>query len=193
MWNRTRALRELGVTLDVVATVDKEPPSENREQAERFVRKLFLAKRESGRKGLLSLRAGHAAIRSSLRNVPLEEEYDAVILQTEFASDILANLLLRRKATVIRVDNDEFRYHLATAKAEPSLVLEAYYLFEALRVGIHSRRVPGSVDMLWFVSHDEMEAHRKKQKGSQSVAFILPQWIFPFSIDSRLKGSRPCL
>ena len=184
MWNRTRTLNELGVTVDLVATVGKEPSSESRAQVERLVRRLYLTKRDSGRKGLLSLRAGHVAIRSSLRTLFLEDKYDVVLMQTEFTSDILRNPTLRYRTSIVRVDNDEFDYHIQTARTEPSLVMKLYYYFEALRVRLHSKRILPAVEMLWFVSHDEMDRYRERADPDrkQCIDFM------PTAVDFNLLG-----
>jgi len=162
MWNRIRALHRLGARLDVIVTAAAMPADTDREKVEALVHRLIFCKRESGRKGILSLKAGPVAIRSSLRTVKLEDQYDVVLMQTEFTSDILRNKTLRHKVAIVRVDNDEYAFHLQTAKAERSLLLKLYFLMEALRVRIHASRILPAMDMLWFVSHDELGRYRSR-------------------------------
>src|ERR1039458_450385 len=158
-WNRIQAMHQIGITVDVVVTVAAEPSPRDREVVASLVRNLMFCRRESGRKGLLSLRPGHVAIRSDLRNVRLPDSYDAVLLQTEFTSDILRNPTLKAGFTIIRVENDEFAFILQTAKAEKSIPLKAYFLFEALKIKFHTSRTLPRVDMLWFISHRELEKY----------------------------------
>jgi len=174
MWNRIQTLHQLGITVDVLATVAKEPSFQDREVVACLVRNLMFCRRESGRKGLLSLRPGHVAIRSNLRNVQLPDSYDAALLQTEFTSDILRNPTLKAGFTIIRVDNDEFAFHLHTAKAEKSIPLKAYLLFEAFKVKLHTSRTLPRVDKLWFVSHRELEKYEqaRSENRGHSIDFL---------------------
>jgi polysaccharide biosynthesis protein PslH len=174
MWNRIQALRALGATVDVIVTAAAEPPKSDREKVENLVRHLFISKRQSLRRGVLSLRPGHVAIRTDLRCVDLNDDYDAVLMQTEFTSDILLNKTLKYKISVVRVDNDEYAFHIQTAKAERSWPLKLYYYLEALKIRRHTSRMLPKADMLWFVSHDERARYqgRFRPLKPQGTAFL---------------------
>ena len=118
MWNRIQVLHGLGVTLDVVVTAAQDPPNSDRETVEKVVRRLIFAKRRRGIYGLFSIKPGQTVIRSDLRSVKLEDEYDAVLMQTEFTTDILLNKTLKRHMAIIRVENDEYAYYLLSTRDE---------------------------------------------------------------------------
>ena len=173
MWNRIQVLHSLGVEVDVVATVAEEPPEQDRRRVESLVRRLIFTKRERGAKGIFNLTPGFVAIRRSLRDVRLDESYDAVLLQTEFVTDILRNRTLEARTTIVRVDNDEYRYAMQMVHAERSLSRKLYYLFEAQRIRLHTARILPAVDLLWFVSHDERQRYdQQKHPRAQIVSFL---------------------
>lgn len=173
MWNRIRVLHSLGIELDVVATIVEEPPEQDRRRVECLVRRLIFTKRERGAKGIFHFAPGLVAIRRSLRDVRLEDSYDAVLLQTEFVTDILHNRTLAARTTIIRVDNDEYRYAMQMVHAEKSLSRKFYYLFEAQRIRLHTARILPAVDQLWFVSHDERQRYeQQKHPRAQTVSFL---------------------
>jgi len=173
MCNRIQALHSLGVTVDLIATVATEPGDPDREKIANYVRRLIFSRRERSIRGLLSLKPGQAAIRSALRRVELVEDYDVILMQTEFVSEILRNKTLKARVKIVRVDNNESAYYLQTAKAESSWLLKFYYLQEAIRVRNLSSRIFSKMNSLWFVSHDELELYRKNNpKSSQRSAFV---------------------
>ena len=184
MWNRILALRDLGVTVDLIVTVATEPDDSARRKVANCVRRLIFSRRARGIRGLFSVKAGQAAIRRDLRDVELIENYDVVLMQTEFVSEILNNRTLSAKATIIRVDNDEHAYYLQTGRAERSWIWKLFYFQEAVRVRNLSSRILPIVDMLWFVSHDELERYNSRDVNlKQSTAFV------PTAIDLRLLGT----
>jgi glycosyltransferase involved in cell wall biosynthesis len=187
MWNRIQSLHSLGVTLDVIVTAKVKPSDSDRDEVEKLVRRLFICKRKSGRCGVFSMRPGHVAIRTDLLRVKLEDQYDAVLMHTEFTSDILLNKTLKYKVAIVRVDNDEYSYHLQTAKAERSLLLKLYFVLEAFRIRRHTSRILSTTDMLWFISHDELGRYKQHHDphNRQRTAFV------PAAIDLKLIGEFP--
>jgi glycosyltransferase involved in cell wall biosynthesis len=163
MWNRIQALHSLGITFDVIATVREEPLAADRSKVETLVRRLIFSKRKRTLYGFLSFQPGQTAIRSGLRHIPLSEEYDVVLMQTEFASEILFNKILRYRTSIIRVDNDECAFYKQMAKAERSPLLKLYFYQEALRIKLSSSRILRSVSALWFISFDELSRYCQQQ------------------------------
>ncbi len=174
MWNRIQALHSLGITFDVIATVRDEPVPTERSRVESLVRRLIFSKRKRTLRGFLSFKPGQTAIRSDLRNIPVDEEYDVVLMQTEFSSEILRNKTLRYRTSIIRVDNDEYTFYKLTAKAERSALLKLYFYQEALRIQDSSARMLRSVDALWFVSYDELGRYSRQPRpnATQTLSFV---------------------
>jgi glycosyltransferase involved in cell wall biosynthesis len=188
MWNRIQALHRLGVTLDVVVTNRGEPSLADRTKVESVVRRLIFAPRQRTMHGLLALRPGQTVIRSALRRVQLEDDYDVVILHTEFCAEILHNATLRYRRSVIRVDNDEYAFYRNTARSERSWLLKFFFLQEAFRIKFSSERLLESADMLWFISSDELGRYKERHpvNPGQVTAFV------PTAIDMKLLD-RPSL
>jgi glycosyltransferase involved in cell wall biosynthesis len=182
MWNRIQSLHGLGLTLDVIVTAGAEPPKADRERVEKLVRRLIISKRRRSLWGLLSIKPSQTAIRSSLRRANLEDQYDVVLMHTEFATEILLNKSLRYKAAIIRVDNDEYAYYIQTAKAERSWLGKLYFLQEAFRIRRHIARMLPAMDMLWFISHDELGRYKQRwdPHDRQPTAFV------PSAVDRNL-------
>jgi len=187
MWNRIQSLHGLGVTLDVIVTAAAEPPKADRERVEKLVRRLIVSKRQRSLYGLLSIKPGQTAIRSSLRRAMLEDQYDVVLMHTEFATEILLNKSLRYRTAIIRVDNDEYAYYIQTAKAERSWFRKLYFLQEAFRIRRHIARMLPAMDMLWFISHDELARYRQRwdPHDRQRTAFV------PSAVDLSLLDEPP--
>jgi glycosyltransferase involved in cell wall biosynthesis len=161
MWNRVLALNALGVTLDLIATVKEMPMDVALERVQDKVRNLHIMKRKSLQAGLLHWKPVQVVIRSQLRSLQINEDYDFVLMQSEFVTEILNNPTIKWRKIIIRVDNDEFAYQIITAKEEGNFVRKLYYLQEAVRIKMHSIVSFRSADMLWFVSHDDLTKFRK--------------------------------
>lgn len=156
VWNRLRALREIGVQVDAVFTVRDMPADAAVEAVREYVKSVHIIRRKPPRSGLLSWKPSQVAVRSGLRSLDVNGDYDVLLMQSEFVTEVLHNPRIKWRASIIRVDNDEFSYHMEAAKAEPSLVRKLFLLQEAGRVKAHSRAALRGADYLWFVSHDEM-------------------------------------
>lgn len=187
MWNRIQSLHRLGVTLDVIVTAAAEPPKSDKEKVGNLVRRLIISKRQRSLYGLLSIKPGQTAIRSDLRRAKLEDQYDAVLMHTEFTTEILLNKSLKYRMAIIRVDNDEYAYYIQSAEAERSWLLKLYFLQEAFRIRRHTARMFPAMDMLWFISHDELARYKQRwdPHDRQRTAFV------PSAIDLKLLDEPP--
>jgi polysaccharide biosynthesis protein PslH len=188
MWNRIQELVQIGAQVDVIATVKELPPAEARKRVEDKVHSLKIMVRKPLRSGLLSFKPVQVAIRAGLRQIRLDSEYDSVIMQTEFTAEILRNSTLKTKTTAIRVENDEFAYHLGNARSTRSWKGKLYYLQEALRVKLYSARAFAQVNSLWFISNDELARYKQKRSPADAEKAL----FLPCGVDLR-KLKRPTL
>lgn len=174
MWNRIQTIHNIGITVDVIVTPSDEPSAIHRQKVESIVRHLTICRREPSRKGLFSLKPTAVIVRRALRDVALTEDYDFVLLQTEFVSEILQNKTLKSSRVIVRVDNDEATYLFHTARSEASPLLKIYYLQEALRVKWHTAHILPRAEMLWFVSHSELERYKAEHSKirRQATEFV---------------------
>jgi len=175
MWNRIQELVQIGAQLDVIATVKEPPPPEALRAVEEKVHSLDLIVRRPLKSGLLSFKPVQVAIRAGLRQITLNSEYGSVIMQTEFTAEILRNPTLKARRTAIRVENDEFAYHLGNARSTRSWKGKLYYLQEALRVKLYSARAFSRVNSLWFISNDELARYKQQRSSADAEkALFLP-------------------
>jgi glycosyltransferase involved in cell wall biosynthesis len=178
MWNRIQALVQLGVQVDVIATVKELPPPEAQKAVEEKVHSLYLIERKSLRSGLLSFKPVQVEIRTGLRHIRLSAQYDTVIMQTEFTAEILRNPTLNAKWTAIRVENDEFAYQLGTARSTRSWKGKLYFLQEALRVKFYSARAFSRVNSLWFISINELTRYKQHHSAAETKkALFVPSGV----------------
>jgi polysaccharide biosynthesis protein PslH len=189
MWNRIEALHRLGVTVDLVVTVKEEPPQSALKEVSRKVRSVHILTKARLRAGILHWEPVQVAIRRGLRKVALHAEYDAVLLQSEFVTEILKNPTIRWGQSIIRVDNDEYAYQIESARAEPSLLRRLYFLQEALRVRMFSYAAFRKVDALWFVSHDDLEKFTSARGSGNRPAIH----FMPTAVNLRLLDRSPHL
>jgi polysaccharide biosynthesis protein PslH len=188
MWNRIQELVQIGVQLDVIATVKEPPAPEALRAVAEKVHALDLLVRKPLKHGLLSFQPVHVAIRAGLRHIKLSSEYDSVIMQTEFTAEILRNPSLKTKRTAIRVENDEFAYHLGNARSTRSWKSKLYYLQEALRVKLYSAQAFSRVNSLWFISQDELRRYKQQRSPADAEKAL----FLPCGVDLR-RLQRPTL
>lgn len=188
MWNRVKALHSLGVQLDVIATVKEMPSADSLKTVQEQVRSLRLIKRKPLSSGLFTWRPVQVAIRNELRFMQINKKYNFLLMQSEFVTEILRNRTIEWETSIIRVDNNECSYNIRTAKAEHSLIRKLYYLQEALRMKWHSKVAFKNVDVLWFISHEEMEGYDKSFETHSTARSL----FMPSSVDLDLMD-RPSL
>jgi polysaccharide biosynthesis protein PslH len=188
MWNRVQALHQLGVQLDVIATVKEEPGAEALKTVKDQVRTLHLVKRKSLFSGLFHWKPVQVKIRSGLNSLHIGQDYDFLLMQSEFVTEILRNPTIRWRKSIIRVDNDEYVYQMRTAKEERSLARKLYYFQEAFRIKSHTTKSFREADMLWFVSHEDLTSFRNAS-GDNNYSRSL---FMPTAVDLS-KMSRPNL
>jgi polysaccharide biosynthesis protein PslH len=178
MWNRIQELVQIGVQLDVIATVKDFPPPEALRVVKEKVHSLDLVVRRPLKSGLFSFKPVQVAIRTGLRHIALHSEYDIVIMQTEFTAEILRNPTLKAKRTAIRVENDEFAYHMGTARSTKSWKGKLYFLQEAMRVKLYSARAFSRVNSLWFISKEELARYKQRRSPADTEkALFLPSGV----------------
>lgn len=167
MWNRIQTMHNIGVTVDVIATPSDEPSAIHRNKVESVVRRLTICRRAPSKTGLFSLKPTAVMVRRALRDVALTDDYDFVVLQTEFVSEILHNKTLKCSRAIIRIDNDEAGYLLQTARSETSPLFKLYYFQESLRVKWHTAHILPRAEILWFISHSELERYKARHSNIQ--------------------------
>jgi hypothetical protein len=156
MWNRIRAFHRFGAQVDVIATVKEFPNTEDLRTVQNQVRNLRIIKRKSFLSALLRWKPLLVAVREELGFLQIDEEYDLLVMQTEFVTEILKNRTATWQKSIIRVENDEYSFQIKAARAQRSLVRKLIYFWEAIRIKSHAIASFQDADMLWFISHDDL-------------------------------------
>ena len=131
--DRIHVLRELGLTVDVLATVGKHYGVLTMAELIKDVDTCYAVQRRSGFFDMLGLlQTGQEFSRRGLADVELKKSYDFVILEGHQVSYVLNNPTLKAQHKILRVNNDERLYFLQLAKSKIGLG-SLYYLLEAMR------------------------------------------------------------
>lgn len=156
IYTRLEAMHKAGYEIDLVATV-RHLPSESELNAIRpMVKSIQIVQRHRKISDLISTKPFHYETRRDITTVPLEGEYLAAIIESEFVGGILDNPALRARHHILRVHNDEA--YLARCLAESAGTLKERILLsaESLKFRLYSPGLISRCDVLWYISATEM-------------------------------------
>ena len=192
IWNRLQALQRIGVSVDLVLTVKRRLPQEQREAIEGTVQRLVLVQRQPLAFALAGRNPVQMGVRSRLRTVDLSQSrYDVALLDNEFCGEILHNRSLNARRIAVRVQNDEEAYQRRLADTAHDPLRRLYFGMEARRMASYIPRLWRKVDALWFISSNELS--RFNQWADDEVSkgiFTLPNGSFlPAGLDLNKAGS----
>ncbi len=122
-----------------------------------LVDNLWIVPRTRNPSALLSLKPFHYQTRLGVKAVALTNDYDAVLLESEFVGGILENPTLRASRRILRVHNDESHLYRSLAEDASSFVQRASFLAESFKFRRYSPHVIKQCDQLWYISSKEME------------------------------------
>jgi glycosyltransferase involved in cell wall biosynthesis len=188
MWNRIRAFHRFGAQVDVIATVKEFPNTEDLRTVQNQVRNLRIIKRKSFLSALLRWKPLLVAVREELGLLQIDEEYDLLVMQTEFVTEILKNRTATWQKSIIRVENDEYSFQIKAARAQRSLVRKLIYFWEAIRIKSHAIASFQDADMLWFISHDDLMGYKKRTQSDVHISAV----FMPSAVDLTVRN-RPSL
>jgi glycosyltransferase involved in cell wall biosynthesis len=172
IWNCIKALKSIGFSVDLAATVKESPRHEEIEHIKSYIRTVHCCRRKNRIIDMFSLLPLQTKSRKGLKAIRLNAEYDVVLLETEYTYLILGNPTLRAKARVARIQNNEQLYFKELCRAAGIGIPKLYYYLESLRFGRVSRLIRGQVASMMFISRDEHIAFRDKHPEINSV--VLP-------------------
>jgi len=174
MWNRIVSLKRLGFSLDLVATVRREPKQEHIDAVQAVVERVWIVRRNRRVSSVLSLVPFQVRSRMALQTVPLSGAYEAVVLESEYVSPILENERLAAKLRILRLATDEPRYYRELRGSARRWMERCFYLVEALKFDRFSPRMKSQCDLLWFISDLERTHHLEACPGDSLKAVFLP-------------------
>src|SRR5271170_3091466 len=157
IYARLKAMHEAGYEIDLVATVREDPTDADLDGIRGMLRSISIVHRHRSVFDLLSLKPFHNRTRDNIETIPLEREYLATIIESEFVAGILDNPSLRTRHRILRVHNDEANLHRSLAESASKLKDRFLFALEARKFAYYSPRVIERCDMLWYLSAEEME------------------------------------
>lgn len=193
MWARVLVLKEMGYRVDLLATVN-EPPGEELIQFVRSqVGNLWILPRRRGLQSALSLLPFQVRSRIDLQTIPLDQYYDAVLLESEYVAAFLKNPAAQKAKIILRVHNEQVSYFREFAEGTTNWLKKMYYYSESMKFRRYSARVMRTCDLLWFISDNERQAYAQKSPQNDSKSFFVPTHVKPTDLRAYAAGRRTAL
>lgn len=175
VWGRIQAMNRLGYSIHALVMAPKEPIEQHRLAAMRqFVERLDFVERWPMRRSLVTFVPVLVSRNNTLASVPLNEQYDITLGESDYVFPIFNNPKLQTKLRILRVHNNESKYMWELAQTEESFRWKLFFSIEALRflpfIKSHRRRV----DSMWFISQQESENFLRDCPLSDCTASWLP-------------------
>jgi glycosyltransferase involved in cell wall biosynthesis len=170
-------LNALGYNIDLIATDSKTPTGADLAAVHAKVRNVLCLPRKRRYRQALSLRPYQVENRRELRAVPLSDEYDFVLLETEYVADILLNKDLKARYCLLRVHNNEIRYYRSLSKSCTKMIEKSLFFIDSIRFRLFLPTVWDKFQQLWFISDSERKEFVAKRPWDASKAFFIPPRI----------------
>jgi glycosyltransferase involved in cell wall biosynthesis len=173
-----QSMRRLGYKVHAVVTARKGERDDASLAALRSVAyRVDFVERAPRLKGLASLKPILISSNNPLAEVPLSEDYDVTLAESEHAIPIFDNPQLRTKVRILRVHNNERKYMWELARADERLGWKLFFAAEAFRYFLGGERIYRKLglDALWFISRQEFEGFSRGWPSLNAV----PTWLPP--------------
>lgn len=174
IWVRLQTFVRMGYTVDLLATSKIVPRESEMSVVKKAVRNFWLLERRNRPWHLLSAKPLQAVSRSSLATVPLSDYYDLAWLEGEYVEPVLHNPLLRARRVFMRFQNDEYAYFKQLASSTRHPLKRFYYQSEARKLQGLSQRLYHSMNKLFFISIEEMNALTQHDPDIKARSVLLP-------------------
>lgn len=174
IWGRLQALKALGYTVEMIATVKSLPDDESLREIRKICSNVQIIERRRKWRSMLSLRPFQLISRLDLQNAPLSASYDAAILEGEYVTTILKNKSFDTRVRILRVHNDSARNFEQLAKSETSFLRCIFYRMEAAKSRAHFDEIVRAFDLFWFISNNEYQTFLHNHPGLAGASCFLP-------------------
>lgn len=158
VWERIKGLNMLGCTVDLLVTDKLNPTQQQLEILKQHIRHFFFARRKNRIGQMFGNLPLQLLSRKNLSAVEINQNYDLVILESEFCWPVTLNKSITYKNIAVRVHNIESHYFKMLGKSSDSLKEKIYYKIEAFKIRKLSALVFSKADRLWFISKDDLDS-----------------------------------
>lgn len=156
VWERIKGLTSLGHVVDLVVTDKVNPTQKQIDEIALHTRHFFFSRRKNQLQQLFSNLPLQFLSRKELASIAINQDYDLVVLESEFCWAITLNKSITYKNIVVRVHNIESHYFKMLGKSSSSLKQKIYYKLETSKIKHLSALVFDKADKLWFISKDDL-------------------------------------
>ena len=177
VWSRLLVLQEMGYRVDLLATVNTIPSQDLMRTVREHVDNLWIVLRKRGFRSFLSFLPFQVGSRKDLRNIHLDQTYDAILLESEYVAAFLRNPAVRPARVILRIHNEQVGYFRDLAEGAGSWLKKLYYYSESLRFRFYSPRVIRKCDLLWFISDSERQKHVSNHPRHHLKSYFVPTQV----------------
>lgn len=169
MWNRIRALVEIGYSVDLVCTVKERPEEKYIRHVEQVVHKLYLCDRKNRLIDMLDPSPLQLVSRKKLADIRFEKKYDFLFIGDTADLYILRNETLQYDKAILYMSNDNAVYFRALGKSEHNLLKKLYYWIESKKFRYADKKAVLSIRNVAFISYEEAERYKKLYPNINAV------------------------
>ena len=179
MWNRILNLREMGYTVDLLATVKDTPDDIRLNEVRKHVENLWVVHRNSNIRSLLSLVPFQVRSRATLEHVNIDHRFDGIILEADYVAFFLKNPAARGAKLILRVHNEQVSYFRELAEGAAGWLKKLYFYSESFKFRFFSQLVMRKCDLIWFISDSDREEQVQRHPSDDKKFLFLPTHVSP--------------
>jgi glycosyltransferase involved in cell wall biosynthesis len=193
MWTRVLVLKEMGYRVDLLATVNEMPNEDLLRTVREQVGNLWIVLRRRALRSALSFLPFQVRSRMDLQTVQLDQQYAAIVLESEYVAAFLKNPAARQAKLILRVHNEQVSYFRDLAEGAQSWLKKLYYYSESLKFRFVSPRVMRKCDLLWFISDSERQEYVGNNPQDKSKSYFVPTQVNPKTLRPFVASGRTAL
>jgi glycosyltransferase involved in cell wall biosynthesis len=193
MWTRVLVLKEMGYRVDLLATVNAMPNEDLMRTVRERADNLWFVLRRRALSSALSFLPFQVRSRMDLEKFQLDQQYDAIVLESEYVAAFLNNPAARHAVLILRVHNEQVGYFRDLAEGATSWLKKLYYYSESLKFRFFSPPVMRKCDLLWFISDSERQQHVGNNPQDKSKSYFVPTQVNPKTLRPFVAGGRTAL
>lgn len=193
IWTRMLVLEEMGYRVDLLATVNEMPNEELMATVREHVGNLWIVLRRRTLRSFLSFLPFQVRSRIDLKNFQLNQQYDAIVLESEYVAAFLKVPAARQAKLILRIHNEQVGYFRDLAEGATGWLAKLYYYSECLKFRFSPPKVTGNCDLLWFISDSERQEHVRNNPQDTSKSYFVPTQVNPKTLRPYVGLSRTAL
>jgi polysaccharide biosynthesis protein PslH len=193
IWTRMLVLEEMGYRVDLLATVNEMPNEDLMATVREHVGNLWIVLRRRTLRSFLSFLPFQVRSRIDLQSFQLDQQYDAIVLESEYVAAFLKVPAARQAKLILRIHNEQIGYFRDLAEGAKSWLAKLYYYSESLKFRFFPPKVMGNCDLLWFISDSERQEHVRNNPRDTSKSYFVPTQVNPKTLRPYVARGRTAL